>query len=163
MSTAPFGSRRLECIGFWTQQLRNRGNPGSCRPAELQKMRSQKRFAGLAGGFVLAACAPMILAGCHIQPALTPQQAEGKHLYDVRCAHCHEDNDLGLKKVPPNLHEVFSQATMPRGVPATNAEIERVVLSGKGMMPTFAGRFTKDQLDALVAYMHTGMRDAKTE
>ena len=35
---------------------------------------------------------------------LTAQQAEGKHLYEVRCAHCHEENDLQLKKVPPDLH-----------------------------------------------------------
>jgi mono/diheme cytochrome c family protein len=124
-------------------------------------MQLQKSFAAVVGVFVLAAGALMNIAGCH--QALTPRQAEGKHLYDTRCAHCHEDNDLGLKKVPPNLHGVFSAKTLPSGAPATDAEVERVVLSGKGMMPTFAGRFTKDQLDALVAYMHTGMRDAKTE
>jgi mono/diheme cytochrome c family protein len=94
---------------------------------------------------------------------LTPQQAEGRHLYNVRCAHCHEDNDLGLKKVPPNLHGVFRHTTLPSGAPATDADVESLVLTGKGMMPSFAGRFTKEQLDALVAYMHTGMRDAKTE
>jgi len=101
------------------------------------------------------------LAGC--RHALTPQQAEGKLLYDTRCAHCHEDNDLGLKKVPPNLHGVFTHATLPNGAPATDAEVEKVVLAGKGLMPAFAGRFTKEQIDALIAYMRTGMRDAKTE
>ena len=103
------------------------------------------------------------LAGCRSTPQLTPQQAEGRHLYDVRCAHCHEDNDLGLKKVPPNLHRVFQKNTLPSGAPATDAEVMSVVLTGKGLMPSFAGRFSKEQLDALVAYMHTGMRDAKTE
>jgi len=101
------------------------------------------------------------LAGCH--HALTPQQAEGKHLYDTRCAHCHEDNDLGLKKVPPNLHRVFEHGKLPSGAPATDAEVERVVWAGGGLMPAFAGRFTRQQLDALAAYMHTGMKDAKTE
>ncbi len=96
-------------------------------------------------------------------PRLTPQQAEGKHLYDTRCAHCHEDNDLGLKKVPPKLHGVFDHEKLPSGVPATDAEVEKVVLAGKGMMPSFAGRFTKEQLDGLLSYMHTGMRDARTE
>jgi mono/diheme cytochrome c family protein len=103
------------------------------------------------------------IAGCRSTPRLTPQQVEGRQLYDVHCAHCHEDNDLGLKKVPPNLHKVLAQTTLPSGAPATDAEVERVVLTGKGLMPSFAGRFTKEQLDALVAYMHTGMRDAKTE
>ncbi len=61
------------------------------------------------------------------------------------------------------MHEVFTHTALPSGTPVSDAEVERVVLVGKGMMPAFAGRFTKDQLDALVSYMHTGMRDAKTE
>ena len=91
-------------------------------------------------------------------PALTPQEAEGKHLYAVRCAHCHEDNDLALKKVPPDLHDVFSRTTLPSGAPATDPEVKRVVLSGRGMMPSFAGRFTDDQMNDLLAYLHTGLR-----
>ncbi len=98
------------------------------------------------------------LSGCHAKAALTPQQAEGKHLYDARCAHCHEFNDLALKKVPPNLHGVFSGATLPSGTPATDANVVRTVLSGRGMMPSFAGRFTDEQMAALLAYLHAGIR-----
>ena len=89
---------------------------------------------------------------------LTPQQAEGKHLYDVRCAHCHEENDLGLKKAPPNLHGLFGHATLPSGLPATDQVVAREVLAGRGMMPAFEGRFTDEQMAALLAYLHTGMR-----
>jgi mono/diheme cytochrome c family protein len=96
-------------------------------------------------------------AGCHSAPELTPQEAEGKHLYDVRCAHCHEENDLALKKVPPNLHGLFERATLPSGASAGDAEVEWVVLSGKGLMPSFAGRFTEEQMAALLKYLHTGM------
>jgi len=98
------------------------------------------------------------LAGCHRVPPLTPQEAEGKHLYTVRCAHCHEDNDLQLKKVPPDLHGVFAHATLPSGAPATDQNVERVVLSGRNMMPSFAGRFTQDQMADLIAYLRTGLR-----
>lgn len=98
------------------------------------------------------------LDGCHISPALTPQEAEGKHLYSVRCAHCHEDNDLGLKKIPPDLHRVFAHPTLPSGAPVSDEEIRKVVLAGKGMMPAFAGRFTDNQMAALLAYLHTGLR-----
>ena len=94
------------------------------------------------------------MAGCH-KAALTPQQAEGKHLYDVRCAHCHEYNDLALKKVPPDLHGVFEHSTLPSGAPATDVQVARTVLTGKGMMPSFAGRFTTKQMEALLAYLHT--------
>ena len=108
-------------------------------------------FVALAGGIGW-------LASCHGAPALTDQESAGKHLYLVRCAHCHEDNDLALKKVPPNLHDVFAHATLPSGAPATDDEVQRVVLSGKGMMPSFAGRFSNEQMTALLAYLHTGLR-----
>jgi len=100
----------------------------------------------------------LAFSGCHSQPLLTAQQAEGKHLYQVRCAHCHQDNDLALKKVPPDLHPVFARSTLPSGAPATDAEVRRVVLAGKGMMPAFAGRFSNEQMAALLAYLHTGLR-----
>jgi mono/diheme cytochrome c family protein len=97
-------------------------------------------------------------AGCRSKPQLTAQEAAGKHLYQVRCAHCHEDNDLALKQMPPNLHSVFARPTLPSGAPATDAELRRVTLTGKGMMPSFAGRFTDEQMTALIAYLHTGLR-----
>lgn len=106
---------------------------------------------------VLAACF-LSIGGCHSVPALTPQQAEGKHLYQVRCAHCHEYNDMALRKIPPDLHGVFSRATLLNGAPATDAEVRQIVLAGKGMMPAFAGRFTDQQMAALLAYLHTGLR-----
>ena len=98
------------------------------------------------------------LAGCHSAPALTPQEVAGKHLYQVRCAHCHEDNDLALKKVPPDLHRLFDRKTLPSGIPATDAAVEHNVLAGRGMMPGFAGRFDDEQMAALLAYLHTGLR-----
>ncbi len=100
----------------------------------------------------------LAILGCHSAPRLTPQQAEGKHLYQVRCAHCHEENDLHLKKIPPDLHGVFRRPTLPSGAPAADAEVRRVVLAGKGLMPAFAGRFTDEQMAALLAYLHTGLR-----
>jgi mono/diheme cytochrome c family protein len=96
--------------------------------------------------------------GCLGKPALTHEQAEGKHFYQVRCAHCHEDNDLALKKVPPPLDGLFRHRNLPSGAPATDAEVRRVVLAGKGTMPSFSGRFSEEQISALVAYLHAGVR-----
>jgi mono/diheme cytochrome c family protein len=98
------------------------------------------------------------IAGCHTTPVLTPHEAEGKRLYQVRCAHCHEDNDLALKKIPPDLHGLFTRKTLPSGVPATDEAVRQNVLTGKGMMPGFSGRFTDEQMAALIAYLHTGLR-----
>lgn len=122
-------------------------------------MRPQRICAAFfAGASAIVIFLTVILAGCHRPPALTAQEAAGKHLYEVRCAHCHEDNDLALKKVPPNLHDLFAHPTLPSGTPNNDQNIERVVLAGKGMMPSFAGRFTREQMAALLAYLHTGLR-----
>jgi mono/diheme cytochrome c family protein len=99
-----------------------------------------------------------VLSGCRRRLELTPQEAEGKHLYLVRCAHCHEENDLALKKVPPDLHSVFSRTTLPSGAPATDGQVGHVVLAGKGLMPSFNGRFDEEQMTDLLAYLHTGLR-----
>lgn len=106
----------------------------------------------------LALPAVLLFTGCRSQPSLTPQQAEGRHLYEGRCAHCHRDNDLALKKVPPDLHNLLRRSTLPSGAPATDAQVETVIVNGKGMMPAFTGRFTQEQMDALLAYIHTGLR-----
>lgn len=114
-----------------------------------------RRFVAL---LFVAAGSSMPFAGCHATPPLTAQEAEGKHFYAVRCAHCHEENDLALKKVPPDLHGVFEKANLPSGAPANDANVRRVVLFGKGMMPAFNGRFDDAQMAALLAYLHTGLR-----
>jgi mono/diheme cytochrome c family protein len=118
------------------------------------EMRETKgRAVFLAAGLVAG------MAACRSAPKLTDQQAEGKHLYNVGCAHCHEENDLHLKKVPPSLHGLFDRNTLPDGEPATDAEVEQVLMSGKGMMPSFAYQMSKEQMNAVVAYLHSGLRD----
>ena len=107
---------------------------------------------------VLLAIAVAAATGCHSRTALTPLQAEGKHVYQGGCAHCHEENDLALKKVPPNLHNLFSRKTLPDGGPATDAEVRRVIMNGKGLMPPFQYQMSQEQRTAVVAYLHTGLR-----
>lgn len=118
-------------------------------------------FAPFAKGWawaLLAACVAVLAIGCRPAPQLTPQEEAGKHLYQVRCAHCHEDNDLALKKVPPDLHGLFNKKTLPSGIPATDEAVRENVLKGRGMMPGFASRFDDEQMAALLAYLHTGLR-----
>jgi len=110
-----------------------------------------------AAAIFLPAALALILAGCHGQAELTPQQAEGQHLYAGRCAHCHEENDLALKPPPPNIHGAMGKAKLPSGATATDAEVRRLILTGKGKMPSFSGRFTEGQMAALLAYLHTDM------
>ncbi len=112
--------------------------------------------------YALASLAALALTACS-QPQLTPQQAAGQNLYAARCAHCHEDNDLALKPPPPSVHNLFAHGKLPSGAPATDPQIIRTVIAGKGKMPSFAGRFNEDQMDALLAYLHTGVHGNKTK
>ena len=101
--------------------------------------------------------AASVAVGCYGPPPLTPQQAEGQHLYAGRCAHCHVENDLGLKPAPPNVQAVLTKSLLPSGAKASDAAVRELVLKGKGKMPSFSGRFTQEQMAALLSYLHTDM------
>ena len=119
---------------------------------------SPRRPKGWVGTIAFALVAAF-LSACHsAPPPLTAQEAAGKHLYEARCAHCHEESDLELKKVPPDLHALFARGTLPSGIPTTDEAVKQDVLKGRGMMPGFAGRFDDEQVAALLAYLHTGLR-----
>jgi hypothetical protein len=123
--------------------------------------RASPAFTLVAKGWVRIFCVCGIgiaLSSCHSANQLTPQEAAGKHLYQVRCAHCHEDNDLALKKIPPDLHAIFKHDTLPSGIPATDVTVRLNVLYGRGLMPGFAGRFDDEQMADLITYLHTGLR-----
>lgn len=112
-------------------------------------------------GAAAAALAFLLVAGCRGGETLTPEQAEGQHLYAVRCAHCHQENDLGLKPPPPELRGVMARGILPSGDRATDEAVRKTVLAGKGKMPAFAGRFTDEQMRALIAYLRTDMPVAR--
>ena len=51
----------------------------------------------------------------------------------------------------------MGKGKLPSGAAATDAEVRRLVLTGKGKMPSFSGRFTEEQMAALLAYLRTNM------
>ena len=108
-----------------------------------------------AGKWQWLAVMVVMLGGCRKPDPLTAQQAEGQMLFHERCAHCHLENDLNLKPAPPEIRGALTRSKLPDGEPATELAVERVVLNGKNKMPSFAGRFTQPQMDALLAYLRT--------
>jgi mono/diheme cytochrome c family protein len=128
----------------------------------FREIRFAQTFCSMKNGWLtktaICVAVGIVVAGCKREAALSPREAEGKHLYDVRCAHCHDGNDLGLKNVPPNIHRLFDHATLPGGAPAADVEVQKVVIGGKGMMPSFASRFTDQQMSDLLLYLHKGVR-----
>jgi hypothetical protein len=56
------------------------------------------------------------------------------------------------------MNGVFVRKTLPSGAPATDAVVRQNVLAMKEMMQGLASRFTGEQVVALLAYLHMGLR-----
>lgn len=116
----------------------------------------------------LCLCAPvatvalLALAGCEVERrksdaelGLNSQQAEGRKLYDNHCDRCHEPYSSRGKK-GPSLKGVFKQQYLPlSGLPANDARVGDIVKSGRSKMEGFGRTLTDQQVQDLLAYMHT--------
>lgn len=101
------------------------------------------------------------LVGCDAEPrksdaelGLNAQQAAGRRVYDTRCAECHyaySKHDLR----GPSLNGLFKKQFMTSGIPANDDRVTDIILMGRAKMPAFQNKLTQQQLDALMAYLHT--------
>ena len=102
-----------------------------------------------------------LLAGCDAEPrktdaelGLTPQQAHGRRVYDARCAECHfAYSKRNLRG--PSLNGLFKKQFMSNGMPANDERVTDIILLGRAKMPAFQQKVTQQQLDDLLAYLHT--------
>jgi mono/diheme cytochrome c family protein len=86
--------------------------------------------------------------------ALTPQQTAGYHLFASRCAGCHyANNENSLHG--PGLQGLYRKKFLPSGAPANDDRVTAVILRGRNMMPAFGNNLDDQQLDELLAYLHT--------
>ncbi len=102
-----------------------------------------------------------LLSACDSEPhktdaelGLNPQQASGRRVYDARCAECHyaySKRDLR----GPSLAGLFQHQYMKNGMPANDDRVTDIILLGRSKMPAFQQKLTPQQLEALMAYLHT--------
>jgi len=98
------------------------------------------------------------LAGCRSLPPSkpssewTPQEARGATVYQAKCARCHYPNSTHSLH-GPGLQALTKVKAMPSGAPPTDERLTNVILHGRGMMP--GTQLTDEQLDDLLAYLHT--------
>ena len=86
---------------------------------------------------------------------LNPQQAVGRQLYDQYCDRCHEPYSSRDKK-GHSLKGVFQRQFLPQsGMPANDERVGELVVTGRGMMPAFGQAMSQQQVQDLLAYMHT--------
>ncbi len=110
---------------------------------------------GMALAFLLAGCesgptAPKSDAELH----LTEQQARGRRLFDQSCAQCHQAYSSATQ-AGPSLQGLFKKQTLPSGTPANDDRVRENILLGRAKMPGFRNLFSDDQVEDLIAYLHT--------
>jgi mono/diheme cytochrome c family protein len=122
----------------------------------------------IADGFSSRLCVFAVLlvlfafAGCDAERrksdaelGLDPQQSAGRKLYDTYCDRCHESYSSRGKK-GPSLKGVFKQQYLPlSGLPANDARVGDIIKYGRSKMEGFSRVMTDQQIQDLLAYMHT--------
>jgi mono/diheme cytochrome c family protein len=104
--------------------------------------------------FLVAACDKPERLRTNAELGLNEQQIRGREIYDLRCAGCHEP--YRKKEVNgPSLMGVFRKQELPSGMRASDERVTDVILYGKPKMPGFNGTLAQQQLQDLLAYMHT--------
>ena len=72
----------------------------------------------------------------------------------AHCARCHYANsDRSLHG--PGLQALYKEKYLPSGAPANDERISSVILRGRNMMPSFGNSLSDQQLEDLLAYLHT--------
>lgn len=85
---------------------------------------------------------------------LNPQQARGRRIYDQYCDRCHEPyRDKG--KGGPTMQGVFRKPFLASGMKASDERVGDVIMMGKSKMPAYRQVLNEQQLQDLLAYMHT--------
>jgi mono/diheme cytochrome c family protein len=102
----------------------------------------------------LAGCSDDTSGKSDAELGLNSQQAAGRHLYQQTCAPCHDAHSVPGQN-GPGLKGLFKKQFLPSGLPANERFVRQTILSGRNMMPAVGSSLTRQQLDDLLAYLHT--------
>ena len=104
----------------------------------------------------------LLYAGCDVQRrksdaelGLNPQQAAGRKTYDQYCDQCHEPYSSRGKK-GPGMKDVFKKSYLGvSGLPANDERVGEIIQFGRSKMPAYGRELNQQQIQDLLAYMHT--------
>jgi mono/diheme cytochrome c family protein len=86
---------------------------------------------------------------------LNAQQATGRQIYDTQCGRCHEPYSMRGKK-GPGLKGVYQHKYLSlSGLPANDERVTDIIRSGRGEMPGFSQKLSAQDMQDLLAYLHT--------
>src|SRR5689334_618959 len=119
-------------------------------------------FKLLACTLAASAMTLLCLAGCEVQRrksdaelGLSPQQIEGRRVYDSYCDRCHAPYSSRGRQ-GPGMKGIFQKQYLPlSGMPANNDRVSDIVRMGRNKMPGYGQVLTQQQISDLLAYLHT--------
>ncbi|WP_420238997.1 c-type cytochrome [Telmatobacter bradus] len=88
-----------------------------------------------------------VLAGLIATPMFA--QSSGADTYKAKCAMCHGVDGQANTPSGKAMKATPFSAKMPA------AELASITKNGKGKMPAYANKLTSEQIDQVVAYIHT--------
>ena len=112
---------------------------------------------------ILFLCASILLAAaCDVQRrqtdaqlGLNPQQAAGRRIYDQYCDRCHAPYSSRGRQ-GPSMQGVFKNRYLSlSGLPANDDRVAEIIRIGRGKMPGYSQVLNQQQIDDLLAYLHT--------
>jgi mono/diheme cytochrome c family protein len=125
----------------------------------LAPLRSNLRSAGAVALLCGLLCS---LLACEVERrksdaelGLNPQQISGRHIYDQNCERCHSAYTSKDRK-GPSLKGVFQRQYLTvSGMPANDDRVSDIIRMGRNNMQGFGQVLTQEQIDDLLAYLHT--------
>jgi mono/diheme cytochrome c family protein len=102
------------------------------------------------------------LTGCDVELrksdaelGLNPQQAAGRKIYDDHCDRCHRPDSTKGKK-GPGLKGIFQHQYLSKtGLPANDERVSDIIRNGRPDMPGYGQVMSAQDMQDLLAYMHT--------
>ena len=103
-----------------------------------------------------------LLSGCDVERrksdaelGLNPQQSAGRRIYDQYCDRCHAPYSSRGRQ-GPSMKGVFKKQFLEvSGLPANDERVAEITKYGRSKMPGFGQVLTQQQVEDLLAYMHT--------
>ncbi|HMH01607.1 MAG TPA: cytochrome c [Terriglobales bacterium] len=104
----------------------------------------------------------LLLVGCDVRLrqtdaklGLNSQQAAGRRIYDHYCDRCHAPYSSRGRQGPSMQHVFNKRYLSLSGLPANDDRVTELVRAGRGKMPGYSQALNQQQIEDLLAYLHT--------
>ena len=129
---------------------------------QMEKLKPRSQKLRLAVWLCSALAGILTLAGCNAEIrksdaelGLNEQQSAGRRIYDRHCDQCHEPYSSSGKKGPGFKGIFKKQYLSESGLPANDERVGEIIKFGRSKMPGFGQTLDQQQIQDLMAYMHT--------